>query len=221
MRPAQEIERAVGIEYYVSDGDGIGGHLRESPADFRVEEREAFDTQPADADSGAYQHLVLRATLHNWDTNDFASALSDRLGISRERVSWAGTKDKHAVTTQLFSVKRPEGNDLPTFDGVDIDAGAGQAVPCFRAGGVAHGLRREQSVDVRRLVFEQLHPGRPHRRREDLPIEEAFEVTQAGVRRGPALDQALGQRRQTAPVTHSLDLASVGHRSSALRGSAG
>jgi len=120
MRPAQEIERVVGMEYYVSDGDGIGGHLRESPADFRVEELEAFDTQPVDADDGAYQHLVLRVTLSNWDTNDFASALSDRLGISRERVSWAGTKDKRAVTTQLFSVDVAP-SELPDIDGAEIE----------------------------------------------------------------------------------------------------
>mgnify|MGYP000380353603 CR=1 FL=1 len=121
MRPAQEIERVVGIEYYVSDGDGIGGHLRESPADFRVRELEAFATQPVDADTGGYQHLVIRATLSNWDTNDFASTLSDRLGISRERVSWAGTKDKRAVTTQLFSIDGVEPGDLPAIDGAEIE----------------------------------------------------------------------------------------------------
>ena len=121
MRPAQPIERAVGMEYYVSDGDGIGGRLRASPEDFRVRELEAFETQPVDADSGAYGHVVLRVTLHDWDTNDFASELSDRLGISRERVSWAGTKDKRAVTTQLFSVGDVDPDDLPEVDGADIE----------------------------------------------------------------------------------------------------
>ncbi|WP_178916126.1 tRNA pseudouridine(13) synthase TruD [Natronomonas gomsonensis] len=123
MRESHPIEAAVGIAYYVSEADGVGGHLRDRPEDFRVREREAFgaDVHPLDAETGSYPHLVFRATLRGWDTNDFASALSNELGISRERVSWAGTKDKHAVTTQLFSVKRPEGNDLPTFDGVDIE----------------------------------------------------------------------------------------------------
>ncbi len=40
--------------------------------------------------------------------------------MSRERVSWAGTKDKRAITTQLFSIKR-EANTLPEIDGVDIE----------------------------------------------------------------------------------------------------
>jgi tRNA pseudouridine13 synthase len=113
MRPAQSVEREVGIDYYVSDADGTGGRLRAEPDDFRVRELEAFETEPVEADPDAYPHLLVRVTLHNWETNDFASTLSDRLGISRERVSWAGTKDKHAVTTQLFSVDGVDPGDLP------------------------------------------------------------------------------------------------------------
>ena len=124
MREAHPAEAAVGIEYYVSETEGIGGRLRRRPDSFRVREREAFgaDLRPVDADTGSYPHLVFRATLSGWDTNDFASALSNELGVSRERVSWAGTKDKHAVTTQLFSIKRESGT-LPTieFDGVDVE----------------------------------------------------------------------------------------------------
>ena len=121
MREAHPVERTVGMDYYVSDADGIGGRLRASPADFRVTERELFATEPVDADTGAYPHLVLRVTLSDWDTNDFAGALSDRLGISRERVSWAGTKDKRAVTTQLFSVDGVAPEDVPTISGADIE----------------------------------------------------------------------------------------------------
>ncbi len=121
MREAHPVEQAVGMRYYVSDPPGVGGHLRDAPQDFRVREREAVDAEPVDADTGAYPHLVLRAELQRWDTNDFAGALADRLGISRERVSWAGTKDKHAVTTQLFSVKGVGPAALPVLDGVDIE----------------------------------------------------------------------------------------------------
>jgi len=112
MREAHPVERAVGMEYYVSDADGTGGRLRRDPEDFRVRELEAFDREPLDADPAGYPHVLARVTLRGWDTNDFASELSDRLGISRERVSWAGTKDKHAVTTQLFSVAKVDPGDL-------------------------------------------------------------------------------------------------------------
>lgn len=119
MRPAHPVERAFGIEQYVSDLDGVGGRLRDRPEDFHVRELEAFDVEPVDADPGAYPHLVFRATLRNRDTNDFASELSDRLGISRERITWSGTKDKRAVTTQLFAIKSYDCDDLPAVSGAD------------------------------------------------------------------------------------------------------
>ncbi|MFC3957277.1 tRNA pseudouridine(13) synthase TruD [Halovivax cerinus] len=121
MRPAHPTERAVGIEHYVSDVDGTGGRLRDRPADFRVREREQFSTEPLDAPTDAYPHLVIRATLTDWDTNDFAAELSNALGMSRERISWAGTKDKRAVTTQLFSIRDVEPADLPALSGTEID----------------------------------------------------------------------------------------------------
>jgi tRNA pseudouridine13 synthase len=121
MREAPPLERQVGIDYYVSDGPGVGGRLREDPADFRVREIEAVDPEPPDADPGSYPHLLVRATLVDWDTNDFAGALSDAVGVSRERVSWAGTKDKRAVTTQLFSIQGIESAALPDLDGAEIE----------------------------------------------------------------------------------------------------
>ncbi|MFT4882205.1 MAG: tRNA pseudouridine13 synthase [Salinirussus sp.] len=121
MRDAQPVEQAVGVAYYVSDADGTGGRLRDSPADFRVRELEAVDPEPVAADPGSYPHLLLRVELRGWDTNDFAGALSDRLGISRERVSWAGTKDKHAVTTQLFSVDGVNPGDLPDLRDAEVE----------------------------------------------------------------------------------------------------
>ncbi|WP_139136074.1 tRNA pseudouridine(13) synthase TruD, partial [Haladaptatus sp. W1] len=121
MREAHPIETAVGMEYYVSDEDGVGGTLRETNEDFRVREIERFDADPLDADPGSYPYLILRATLHGWDTNDFARSLSSALGISRERVSWGGTKDKRAVTTQLFSLRKVEPDDLPEMRAAELE----------------------------------------------------------------------------------------------------
>jgi tRNA pseudouridine13 synthase len=121
MREAYPVERAVGIESFVSDSDGVGGRLRASPEEFRVREIERFEAESADADPSAYPHLVVRATLREWDTNDFAKRLSDALGISRERVSWAGTKDKHAVTTQLFTLRKVDPSDLADVSVYDAD----------------------------------------------------------------------------------------------------
>jgi len=108
------------MRYYVSDADGAGGRLRGRPEDFRVRELETGGFEPIDADSGAYPHLVVRAQLRDWETAAFAGALSDRLGISRERVSWAGTKDKRAVTTQLFSIEGVE-PPLPELEAATVE----------------------------------------------------------------------------------------------------
>ncbi|WP_255194207.1 tRNA pseudouridine(13) synthase TruD [Natronobeatus ordinarius] len=121
MRPAHPTEQAVGMASYVSETDGVGGHLRERDDHFRVRELERFSIEPVDATPDAYPHLVLRATLAGWDTNDFASRLSDALGVSRERVSWAGTKDKYAVTTQLFSIYGAEPDELPDVNGAELE----------------------------------------------------------------------------------------------------
>jgi tRNA pseudouridine13 synthase len=123
LREAHPTERTVGMRWYASDADGVGGRLRDSPEAFRVREleRPTLDPAPADADPGAYPHLLLRVTLRGWDTNDFAGRLSSGLGISRERVSWAGTKDKHAVTTQLFTVRGVDAGTLPEVRDADVE----------------------------------------------------------------------------------------------------
>ncbi|WEL24937.1 tRNA pseudouridine(13) synthase TruD [Haloferax volcanii] len=123
MREAHPLERAVGIDSYVSDADGVGGRLRVAPEDFRVRELElgSLNVRPPDAPTGDFPNLVLRVTLRGWDTNDFAGRLSDELGASRERVSWAGTKDKHAVTTQLFTVNGGDAADVPEIPNADIE----------------------------------------------------------------------------------------------------
>jgi tRNA pseudouridine13 synthase len=153
MREAHPRERTVGVAWYASDSDGVGGRLRVRPEDFHVREVETVDPAPIGSDTGDYAHLLIRATLRRWDTNDFAARLSDALGMSRERVSWAGTKDKHAVTTQLFSV---QGVTATALDGVDIDGADvevvgrfGRALQFGDLAGNAFSVRvRELSCDV-------------------------------------------------------------------------
>ncbi|TKX79714.1 tRNA pseudouridine(13) synthase TruD [Halorubrum sp. SD626R] len=149
LREAHPTERAVGMASYVSDADGIGGRLRESPEDFRVRELEAFDPEPLGADRGSYPELVVRVTLRDWDTNDFARRISDALGISRERVSWAGTKDKRAVTTQLFTLREIDPDDLPAIRGAEIEplGRAGRRLSFGDLAGNAFEIRVADAVD--------------------------------------------------------------------------
>ena len=50
------------------------------------------------------RYTVFSAVLKNWDTNRFVSYLARKLGISKERISYAGTKDKRGITKQFFSI---------------------------------------------------------------------------------------------------------------------
>ncbi len=213
LREAHPVERAVGIDHYVSDVDGIGGRLRESPEDFRVRELEAFDPEPLDADPGSYPDLVCRVTLRDWDTNDFARRLSDALGVSRERVSWAGTKDKRAVTTQLFTVRDADPADLPAIRGAEIEP-LGRAGRSLSFGDLAGNAFEIRVTDVVPEATERVAAIA-----EDL---RAFAGGDAdggsGVSAGePAPDtpagvpnyfgqQRFGSRR---PVTHAVGLAAV------------
>jgi tRNA pseudouridine13 synthase len=200
MRESHPIEAAVGIEYYVSETEGTGGHLREHPDSFRVREREAFgaDLRDLDAETGSYPHLVFRATLRGWDTNDFASALSNRLGVSRERVSWAGTKDKHAITTQLFSIKH-EDNTLPELDGADIE-------PIGRAGRpVLFGDLAGNDFEI--VVEDPERPDNAPMIAAELRRFAGNEDTEGDI----AVPNYFGQQRfgSKRPITHRVGLAAL------------
>jgi len=95
-------ERDIGIEAYLTDGPGIGGRIKVAPEDFVVEEipgpPRAGRVRPATL-------AVIRA--RNWETNRLVRELARALRISRRRISFAGTKDKRAVTTRRFLIEAP------------------------------------------------------------------------------------------------------------------
>ncbi|RZV08642.1 tRNA pseudouridine13 synthase [Natrinema hispanicum] len=201
MRPAHPTEQAVGMDHYVSDTDGVGGRLREDDEHFRVRELERFDTEPVDASMDAYPHLVFRATLQGWDTNDFASRVSDALGISRERVNWAGTKDKYAVTTQLFSVYGADPADIPDINGAEIEV-LGRAGRNLEFGDLAGNafelvVSDPDRPDNAAAITDELHAF------GGLEDQGSDEATSIGV---PNFfgQQRFGSRR---PVTHEVGLA--------------
>jgi len=198
MREAHPRERMVGVEWYVSDADGVGGRLRDRSEDFRVRELESFDTNPVDSGADDYPYLVLRATLRGWDTNDFASRLSDAMNASRERVDWAGTKDKYAVTTQLFSVYDAEPENLPDIRDADIEV-------VGRAG------RHLSYGDLAGNAFEITvrEPEKPENADDIAQQLRAFAGDESGDRIGvPNVfgHQRFGSRR---PVTHEIGLAAA------------
>jgi len=91
--------KEIGIYSYLSFSPGIGGKLKKSIDDFHVEE---LPKELAKDEHG--NNLILKVRLRNWETNRFVKLLSKRLGMSRNRIRFAGTKDKRSVSTQYFCI---------------------------------------------------------------------------------------------------------------------
>ncbi|MET1125042.1 MAG: tRNA pseudouridine(13) synthase TruD [Archaeoglobaceae archaeon] len=92
------IEEKVGIRGYITSTPGMGGEIKVVPEDFYVEE--ILDLKLGDG-----EYAILRVVKKNWDTMRLAKILANTLGISKKRVSFAGTKDKRSVSVQHFSVR--------------------------------------------------------------------------------------------------------------------
>jgi tRNA pseudouridine13 synthase len=95
------LERELGMELYTTDFPGIGGTIRRQAEDFVVEELSLSVT-------GTGPYLLCRLTKKNWELQRLIKEIARSLGISHRRIAWAGTKDKHAVTTQLISLYNVE-----------------------------------------------------------------------------------------------------------------
>ena len=99
------MESEVGIRGYATSTPGIGGTIKAEPEDFVVEE---IPRPPPPSDAGPYVIATLR--VRNWETNRLVRELARTLRISRRRIGFAGTKDKRAVSTRLFS-----------FEGISVE----------------------------------------------------------------------------------------------------
>jgi len=93
-----ETDAVAGVNAYLTASDGIGGHIRQRAEDFLVDE---IYTDRND-EQGRYQ--LVKVTKTDVETHHAVRELSRRLRISQKRISWAGTKDKRAVTTQRMSI---------------------------------------------------------------------------------------------------------------------
>lgn len=86
------------LPYRTPDLPGIGGRIRVYPRDFRVIEI------PAYIPVGAGRHLYITLSREGMTTPDVVKILSQRLHVPMAAIGYAGLKDKHALTTQTFSI---------------------------------------------------------------------------------------------------------------------
>ncbi|HUB07242.1 MAG TPA: tRNA pseudouridine(13) synthase TruD [Myxococcales bacterium] len=81
---------------------GVGGVAKVAPEDFEVEEIPAYEP------SGSGEHLYLWVEKRARETREVAKAVARLLGVSEREVSWAGLKDRQAVSRQWLSVRTPQ-----------------------------------------------------------------------------------------------------------------
>ncbi|MEC4748063.1 tRNA pseudouridine(13) synthase TruD [Methylomicrobium sp. Wu6] len=86
---------------YVYGGPSGGGKIRVLPEDFIVEETLGFEP------SGAGEHAFLQIRKTGENTEYVARQLARFAEIRQRDIGFAGLKDRHAVTTQWFSVWLP------------------------------------------------------------------------------------------------------------------
>ena len=84
--------------YLTAAVPAIGGRIRSSPEDFRVEER------PLYLPCGEGEHLYIRVTKRGLSTPDLLLRLSSQLHVRAQSIGVAGLKDAQAVTTQMSRV---------------------------------------------------------------------------------------------------------------------
>ena len=86
---------------YAYGQPSLQGRLRAVPEDFQVREEMNFTLD------GAGEHVWLWVRKRGANTEWVARQLAQRAGVASGAVSYAGLKDRHAVTEQWFSVHLP------------------------------------------------------------------------------------------------------------------
>lgn len=111
-------------------GPVLKATIRNQAQDFQVSEELGFDL----SGDGEHDFLWIRKTGAN--TEWVARQLARHAGVQSRDVGYAGMKDRHAVTKQWFSVRRPN------RDGTDWSALAAEGVEVLDVGRNARKLRR-------------------------------------------------------------------------------
>ncbi|MGF1705620.1 tRNA pseudouridine(13) synthase TruD [Enterovibrio baiacu] len=93
------------------------GRLKAKPEHFFVSE--TLDFTPA----GHGEHFLVRIRKIGENTKYVANELAKACGVKSRDVSWAGLKDRHAVTEQWFSVHLPGQDDPDLTEFVDTHEG--------------------------------------------------------------------------------------------------
>ncbi|GAA0509519.1 tRNA pseudouridine(13) synthase TruD [Tatumella terrea] len=99
---------------YLHGRPSVSGVIRATADDFRVTEDLGY--QP----DGEGEQLLVRLRKTGCNTRFVADALARYLKIPAREVSFAGMKDRHAVTEQTFCLRLP-GKEMPDMSGFELE----------------------------------------------------------------------------------------------------
>ncbi len=91
----------IPIWTYATTRSNGTGSIKTMPADFIVEEQLSFQPE------GAGEHAFIQIKKMGENTEYIARLLARFAGVRQRDVSYAGLKDRHAITTQWFSIWLP------------------------------------------------------------------------------------------------------------------
>jgi len=110
-----EIDKLLGIEVYATETEGVGGVIRESVEDFKVEEvlvdgskatiEKTAEQQVLDASSSPQRYLLCVLVKRNWDTFIAIRTIAKQLNLTQGQIQIAGIKDAKAVTAQHITLE--------------------------------------------------------------------------------------------------------------------
>ncbi len=87
--------------HYANNEPKLSGVIRTHFSDFKVDEKFAFEA------TGEGEHALLHIKKQDTNTDWLSRQISDLAGVRKLDVSYAGLKDRNAITTQWFSVWLP------------------------------------------------------------------------------------------------------------------
>lgn len=118
-----DLERRVGIGFYSTTSQGIGGRLRQRPDDFIVKEvlvnemiAEPGGQYRTQRDTGGFLVCILEK--RGLDTFTAIRRIAEKLKISENRIDYAGLKDANALTYQFITIQRIRPSKI---EGLQVD----------------------------------------------------------------------------------------------------
>lgn len=183
-------ERELGLGFYVTGTPPVAGRLKAGPEDFRVREISLYPLPDA-----AGPFTVLRVRSRDWEQHELAQRLARELGLPRNAVAWAGTKDRRAVAERLLSYRGAPPERPVGLPGVEL-------LEAYRArDGLVLGHHFGNAFDLRVTGLAV----------EPAVALEGFRATLEELRQRGAFANFFGAQRfgEVRPITHRVGRALV------------